>query len=134
MASLYLNLDLKKHILRDDEGKFRYDFNEWSFDLESRTFTLDDLDISYDLISKFVYQPQITTDKADIEIEDNTVVDIDVYNKYDDYIEKDLDIKVEKFIADKNLPDGKYVVKYTYFYNFSDDGFECEVQEVLADD
>ena len=130
MASIFLTLNLKEKFLTDDEDKLNFKFKHWDYNLENRVFKLDDLSIDYDLISDFVFSRSISTDVADIEIEDNTVVSLDVYNDYSDYLEKDLDLVVDKFIADKDLPDGEYEVKYTYYYDFGNEGFVCEVQEV----
>lgn len=130
MASIFLTLNLKEKFLTDDEDKLNFDFNHWDYDLKNRIFKLDDLSIAYDLISDFVFDRDIFTDVADVEIEDNTVVDLDVYNDYEDYLENDLDSAVNDFIADRDLVDGEYEVKYTYYYDFGNESFVCEVQEV----
>lgn len=130
MASIFITLNLKDKFLTDDEDKLNFDFNHWDYDLKNRIFKLDDLFIAYDLISDFVFDRDIFTDVADVEIEDNTVVDLDVYNDYEDYLENDLDLAVNDFIADKDLSDGEYEVKYTYYYDFGNESFVCEVQEV----
>lgn len=130
MANIFLTLNLKEKFLTDDEDKLNFDFKHWDYDLKNRIFRLDDLSIAYDLISDFVFDRNISTDVADVEIEDNTVIDLDVYNDYEDYLENDLDSAVNEFIADRDLADGEYEVKYTYYYDFGDESFVCEVQEV----
>lgn len=130
MASIFLTLNLKEKFLTDDENNLNFDFNHWDYDLKNRIFKLDDLSIAYDLISDFVFDRNTYTDVADVEIEDNTVVDLDVYNEYEDYLENDLDSAVNDFIDDRDLEDGEYEVKYTYYYDFGNEGFVCEVQEV----
>lgn len=135
MANINLILNLKNHELMDEDNKLVYGFKHWEFDLKTKSFELDGMTIDYDLIYEFVYDRMIKTDKATVEIEDSDiVVDIDIDNEYEDYLEADLSMAVEDFIADKDLADGEYEVKYTYYYDFSDDEFVIEVQEVLESD
>lgn len=135
MSNLYLTLDLKKKILYSDDRTLVYSFNSWDYSLNDKTFELDGMNINYDQINEFIFERDIKTDVATVEIEDNYVEDVELYNrKLGEYLESDFIYRLEKFIADKDLPDGEYEVKYNYYFDFSDDGFICEILEVLNDD
>ena len=134
MANVYLTLDLKSKMMYDDEDMFSFSFNHWNYDLKNRMFSLDDLEINYDLVSKIKYDRKINTDLAEVELEEGYVVDRFLDNEYEEYLRADFDLAVDKFVADKNLPDGKYDVKYTYFFDFSNDEFVIEVQGVEANE
>lgn len=135
MANIFLTLDLKKNVLYDDEDKFYYDFDHWNYSVKSREFELDGMNINYDLIDKFIFERDIKSDKAYVELEEGYVSDVDTYDsELNKYLGTDLAMAVEKFVADKDLEDGEYKVKYNYYFDFSEDEFVCEIEEVIADE
>lgn len=134
MANLYLTLDLKNHELYDDDRKLSFDFRSWSYDLKNKEFELDDMTISYDAIYEFKYEKDLKSDVAYVEIEDDTVFDIDISNEYENYLSAELSLAVENFIRDKNLADGEYKVNYNFYYDFSEAEFVINVLEVIAND
>lgn len=134
MANLYLTLDLKEHELFDEEGQIEYPFKSWSYDLKTQKFTLDDMTIDYDAIYEFKFEKDVKSDQCYVEIEDSTVVDIDIDNEYEDYLESTLSFAIENFIGKKDFADGEYRVKYTFYYDFSEEDFIVDVTEVIAND
>ena len=134
MANLFLTLDLEAHELFDEDGQLEYYFKKWTYDLATQKFKLDDMTIEYDAIYEFKFKKDIKSDEAYVEIEDELVADIDISNEYEKYLKVILTMAVEDFIADKDLIDGDYKVKYTFYYDFSEEDFIVEVTEVTAND
>lgn len=134
MANIYLTLDLKNHELFDEDGQIEYEFNKWTYDLKTKTFKLDNMSIEYDAIYEFKFDKDIKSDQCYVEIEDETVVNIDISNEYEDYLESTLSFAIENFIGKKDFADGEYRVKYTFYYDFSEEDFIVDVTEVIAND
>lgn len=134
MSNLYLKLDLKKKTLSDREDLLYFKFTNWSYNLGTKTFSLDDLQIDYDAIDEFAFEKEIKSSEDWVEIEDGVVVDYYISNDYSKYLKSDFAIAVEKFIANKDLEDGEYNVKYEYYYDFSDEEFIIDILEVTASD
>ena len=134
MSSLYLKLDLKKYTLEDEEDKLSFKFSKWDYNLGTKTFSLDNLYLEYDAVDEFVFEKDIKADVDYVEIEDGVVVDYYISNEYAKYLKSDFVLAVEKFIANKDLEDGEYDVKYEYYYDFSDEEFIIDVLEVTSND
>ena len=134
MANIYLTLDLKEHELFDEDRQIEYEFNKWTYDLKTKTFKLDNMSIEYDAIYEFKFDKDIKSDQCYVEIEDETVVDIDISNEYEDYLESTLSFAIENFIGKKDFADGEYKVKYTFYYDFSEEDFIVDITEVIAND
>lgn len=134
MANLYLTLDLKNHELYDEDRALEFSFDSWTYDLKNKEFELDNMNIKYDAIYEFKFEKNIQSDESFIELEDETVVNIDVDNEYENFIRTDLILAIENFIGKKDLADGEYKVKYNFYYDFSDEDFVIDILEVEADE
>ena len=140
-----LILDLKKKTLADDENKFYYSFNEWSFipkrkDSLYGDFKLDDLVINKGEISTvtFEIEKDVISFQADYDGEgyfSDIMTDSDTeYNEK--ILLKELDSFLDNYISKNPLTGGEGTItgEVEAYFNYEDEEFVFSMNKLVLEE